>query len=68
MDPISNEMFSHDFQKFVLQDPNVRIINTNVDPPKPFDIKPPEKSSRSKKDVAKQKNQEKKKNLKKPYT
>lgn len=61
MDPISNQIFSHDFQKFVLQDPNVRNIYNQVQPPPPFELKmqAAEKSKKAKKDLEKQKKQSK---------
>lgn len=70
MDPISNQKFSFDFQKFVLQDPNVRVVRHHLAPPKPFDIKAPDKSSKSKKDMKKKgKSQDKEGGeLKKPFT
>lgn len=67
MDPISNQIYAHDFQKFVLQDPNV--INYYYcamrRPNQPFslDVK---KSDKTKKDVKKQKSD--KRELKKPFT
>lgn len=48
MNPIENERFSYDFQKFVLQDPNVRVVNIDH-PPKPFSLEGPKKSDKSKK-------------------
>lgn len=60
MDPISDQMFSHDFQKFVLQEPNVRVVRYNLKPSKPFDINAPDKTSKPKKDLNKQKNKDKK--------
>lgn len=59
MDPIANQQFSHDFQKFVLQDPNVRIIEQKV-PPKPFDVDTLGKVKKNKKDLEKEKKNEKK--------
>ena len=56
MNPISNQQFSYDFQKFVLQDPNIHTIHMQATP-KPFSLTPPEKSGKSKKDVKKQKKQ-----------
>lgn len=53
MDPLSNRIFSHDYTKFVLQDPNVRIVEHVLPPAKPFEVKPAEKT---KKDL-KKKNQ-----------
>lgn len=62
MDPISNQVFSHDYVKYVYQDPDGRIVNQGHPPPaKPFDLKGPEKSKKTKKDTdkEKQKKQEK---------
>lgn len=59
MDPISNQIFSHDYLKYVLQDPNVRIVERVLPPStKPFEIKPSEKT---KKDLKKKKSQDEKK-------
>lgn len=52
MNPISNQIFSHDFQKFVLQDPNVQqyyYSATEKPRPPPFEVKPSEKSAKEKK-------------------
>jgi hypothetical protein len=57
MDPITNQQFSHDYQKFVLQDPNVRHIYMQA-VPKPFSVLPPEKTGKSKKDMKKQRQKE----------
>lgn len=56
MDPISGQVFSHDYPKFVFQDPDVRV-NPAAHPPKPFDLNAPKKASKSKKDLGKQKKQ-----------
>lgn len=48
MNPIENEKFSYDFQKFVLQDPNVRMVNIDH-PIKPFNLEAPKKADKSKK-------------------
>lgn len=56
MDPIFNQT---DYQKFVLQNPNVRNHDSRVLPP-PFELKPAEKSKKAKKDVEKEKKQSKK--------
>lgn len=53
MDPISQQMFSHDAPKFVYQDPDVRFVNPP--PVKPFELKGPEKSKKTKKDIDKKK-------------
>lgn len=61
MEPISNQQFSHDFKKFVWQEPNAWVINYHVIPKKPFSIDPPKKSEESKKDLDKEKDQKNKK-------
>ncbi len=48
MDPISNQVFSHDSVKYVFQDPDVRIVNQGPPPSKPFEIKAAEKSKKTK--------------------
>lgn len=53
MNPISNEKFSDDYNKFVLQVPDVHIVHKHPSS-KPFDLGPPKKS-KSKKDSEKQK-------------
>lgn len=58
MNPISNQ-FSHDYKKYVIQDPNVQIVHRNLPPPKPFKLEPPEKSQKTKKDSDKKKQKEK---------
>lgn len=61
MNPISNnQMFSDDFQRFVLQNPNVQFVNRPLVPPPPFRINKSEKTEKSKKDIGKQKENEKK--------
>ena len=55
MDPVK---FSDDFHKFVLQDQNVRYMPMHP-PSKPFDINAPSKSEKSKKDLKKDKKQQK---------
>lgn len=60
MDPISNQVFSHDYIKFVYQDPDARFVKPP--PTKPFEIKGPEKSKKTKKDMDKKKEQGGKKN------
>lgn len=57
LDPISNQLFSYNYQKFVLQDPNVRVVHP-FETQKKFELKP-KKSEKSKKDLAKQKEQQK---------
>lgn len=57
-DPISNQVFSHDYMKYVYQDPDVRIIHSTAPPAKPFELNPPEKSKKSKKDLDKNKQRE----------
>ncbi len=66
MDPISNQMFSYDFQRFVLQDIASQQLRPLTAPEKPFDIKKTEKSN---KEMNKQKKQDKNdpKKLKKPF-
>ena len=60
-----NQDFTHDYHKFVLQDPNPKVnpLNHFIYPPKPFEIK---KTSKTKKDLKKDKDS--KKDLKKPFT
>lgn len=64
MDPLPNDMFSYDYQRYVLQDSMRGPLNPiNIQPnqqealPKPFDIKRPDKSDKTKKDINKQKDQ-----------
>ena len=57
MNPISNQLFSHDAVKYVFQDPDVRIVNHGPLPIKPFVLEPTEKSKKTKKDVNKEKQQ-----------
>ena len=54
MDPISNQVFSHDSVKYVYQDPDVRMINQGLPPSKPFD---PKAVKKTKKDLKKNKEQ-----------
>jgi hypothetical protein len=56
-DPISNQVFSHDYEKYVYQDPDVRIIH-QIAPAKPFELNPPEKPKKNKKDFEKNKQQD----------
>lgn len=64
MNPISNEQFNNDYHKFVLQDPNVWVRTQHIEV-KPFNLNPPEKSKKAKKDVKKQKKEDEKENSKK---
>lgn len=52
--PISNQVFSHDFPKFVYQTPDIQVINAQHTP-KPFSLQAPEKASKTKKELDKQK-------------
>lgn len=53
MQPIDPK-FWDDFHKFVLQDqPLTPLVNPNAKPPKPFNLNPPKKSEKSKKDTKK---------------
>lgn len=64
-DPITEKMFSDDFQRFVLQNPNVNEIpHPTIDSQKPFILNPADKSEKSKKDADKQKEEKKQK----PFT
>lgn len=58
MDPLSNQLFSHDAVKYIYQKPDV-VVNHDYMPTKPFEIKAPEKSKRTKKDLGKNKQQDK---------
>lgn len=59
MDPITNQIFSYDFDKFVLQTPNVFPVNQQLEV-KPFNLnKPAEKTEKNKKDLKKSKDKEK---------
>lgn len=56
--------FSDDYHKFVLQDPDYRMVpvaNKNL---KPFSLNPPDKSKKTKKDLEKEKQAKKQK----PFT
>jgi hypothetical protein len=70
MNPISNQMFSDDYQRFVLQNQVCHVVNQDVRiQPAPFDLKS-EKSAKTKKDLKKQKQterEEKEKKEKKPF-
>lgn len=59
MNPISNQMFGYDFDRFVLQNPQMQINNPNVEI-KPFNLNEPKKSEKSKKDLKKEKEKKKK--------
>ncbi len=61
MDPVSNQPFSHDYAKYVYQTPDVWVINHGLPPSKPFEVKAPEKSKKTKKDMEKEKKQNAKK-------
>ncbi len=61
LDPIGDQMFAHDYQKWVLQQPNVRIVNYELVPHKPFIIKPAKKSKKTKEDVKKEKDKKEEK-------
>lgn len=62
MDPITGQIFSYDFQRFVLQDPLINAPKPKATQ-KPFDLnmKGPEKTDKTKKDMKKEEKQEKKK-------
>ncbi len=60
MDPLTNSVFSKDFQNFVLQDPNVRFVNKTPPPFKPK-LDKINKSKKDKKDKEKQKDKEQQK-------
>lgn len=53
MNPISNQSFSHDYIKFVYQNPDVRVIHYGLYPAKPFKVDAPEGSEKTKKDLKK---------------
>ena len=55
MDPISNQLFSYDFDRFVLQKKMIPQSFNNIEPPK-FKIKTSKKLKKTKKDIAKEKN------------
>lgn len=54
MDPISREIFSYDFHRFVLQDLNP-VPPLGAEPVKKFELQPAKKSEKSKKDQDKEK-------------
>ena len=60
MNPISDDLFSWDYVKYVYQDPNVRIIDHGPPPAKPFELKAPEKSKKSKKESKQKKKEDEK--------
>ena len=52
MDPLT----FYQYQKFVYQEPDVRIVPIHhFEPIKPFEVKSPDKSDKSKKDIKKNK-------------
>ena len=59
MNPLSNpnQVFSHDAEKYIYQEPDMRMVNPALFTAKPFKVKPPEKSKKAKKDVNKNKSQ-----------
>jgi len=60
MDPISNQKNVYDFQKFVWQtEPNRWVVNYQATPKKTFNLDPPNKSEKAKKDLEKEKDKEK---------
>lgn len=60
MEPIFiyNDQFPVYISKYVLQQPNERVVNVDYKPPKPFELKAPDESKRSKKDTKKDKEKE----------
>lgn len=46
VDPISNQMFSHDFQKFVLQNPSDIPLPPVGFPKNPFSLQPARKNKK----------------------
>ena len=58
--PITNQQFGYDFDRFVLQNPHLVYINNQVEIKKPFNIDAPDKSEKSKKDLKKEKDKKKK--------
>lgn len=56
MNPISNQAFSYDYEKFIYQKDFVPHVVVQGPPPnKPFKIVSPDKSEKSKKDIKKEK-------------
>ncbi len=66
MNPISNQLFSHDSIKYIYQYLDAIPMSPNYLPKKPFKLEAPEKAKKSKKDVGKEKEQNKSKENKKP--
>lgn len=66
MDPLNNQLFSHDAIKYMYQTPDAMQINPSSIPSKPFELNAPEKAKKTKKDLGKDKEQEKGKQNKKP--
>lgn len=61
MNIISNQEFSHDSVKYVYQDnPNAQVVNQGQPPTKPFKVTSPDRSAKTKKDLKKEKKQDKK--------
>lgn len=60
MDPLSSKFF-HDAEQYIYQTPNVRIINHGKPPEQPFELKSPDKSKKTKKDVDKRKSEDEEK-------
>lgn len=60
MDPISNQVFSFDYEKFVLQKDHCIINERHTLPRKPFDINATKKTKKSKKDAKKEKDEKNK--------
>ena len=46
MNPISDEQFSHDYEKFVLQNPNVNQVDMFHRPKTPFSLEKNEKTKK----------------------
>jgi hypothetical protein len=66
MDPINNQLYSHDAIKYIYQNPDAMQIDPVSLPNKPFELKAPDKTQKSKKDFSKDKEQEKGNKNKKP--
>lgn len=60
--PNPNQVFSHDAVKYVYQEPDMRMVNPPLFTVKPFNVKTPEKSKKTKKDVNKKKQEDEKEN------
>jgi hypothetical protein len=60
--------FTHDSRKFTLQDTDGRFVGNQFAIQKPFDINATDKTDKAKKDLKKQKDQDSKKDQKKPFT